>query len=433
MSETGLVGGSFVVASSSPAKLETDRPHTLVDGDLVRLDGGTNGAEPASEELFVKISGSSDRQCSLFADERLKTPAKLAYTYPSGATLARLAKEDCAVVVGISKYFAMTPLSGPEKDAVAFRRWVRSASGGAVPDSHVRLILSSMFATPSEPSAIKPTLDDMKGEFKRYADSSATKQGYRVGRRLYIFLSGHGITPTRSTTANFEEPALLAANATKMSAGEHILGAAYAEWFRNHAIFDEVVLFADCCRDLKDNVAPMPVPFPTFRPERQPGRRFYAAATKLNSKAFEKECGTPPSVRGVFSYVLINALESEELKNASGWLTGSVLAHHLYQAVPQHQKGQDPVIDYRPDEDIQFVHRHTSPVNVSITFPTAWIGKRAELFGRKYPDTDAEHVITGDPWTMSLDMAMYKVRVENGKSRHFEVDGTAGVQNVSFV
>ena len=68
-----------------------------------------------------------------------------------------------------------------------------------------------------------------------------------------------------------------------------------------HAIFDEVVLFADCCKDLKDNVSPTPPPFPTFTPERPAGRRFYAAATKLNSKAFEKECGTPPSVRGVFS------------------------------------------------------------------------------------------------------------------------------------
>jgi hypothetical protein len=316
---------------------------------------------------------------------------------------------------------------------MAFWQWVRSARGGCVPDRQARLILSSTYTTPSEPGAIKPSLEEMKLEFQRYADSAATKPGFRVGRRLYIFLSGHGITPTRSSTVNFEEPALLAANATKMSLGNHITGAAYAEWFRVHAVFDEVILFADCCRDLKDNVSPTPPPFPTFTPERSAGRRFYAAATKLNSKAFEKECGTPPSVRGVFSYVLVNALESNGLQNASGWLTGSVLARHLYQAVPQHQKGQDPVIDFREQEDIQFVHRPKAAMNASIAFPSTWIGKRAELIGRNYPNPDAVHVITAEPWTLNLEMAMYKVRVETGEFRRFEIDGTQGVQDVTFL
>ena len=69
-------------------------------------------------------------------------------------------------------------------------------------------------------------------------------------------------------------------------------------------------------------------------------------------------------------------------------MTGSVLARHLYQAVPQHQSGQDPVIDFREQEDIQFVRRPAAAANVSIAFPSAWIGRRAELIGRSYPNPD---------------------------------------------
>ena len=41
-------------------------------------------------------------------------------------------------------------------------------------------------------------------------------------------------------------------------------------------------------------------------------------------------------------------------------------------------------------------------------------------------------MITAEPWTLSLEMAMYKVRVETGESRRFEIDGAQGVQDVTF-
>jgi hypothetical protein len=431
-SAMGPIGGAIAVVPGPPPRVDTHEPHALVDGDMVRLEG-TDGAALVSDECYVKVTGLKDRQCALYEDEALKTPAKLQHAYTADATLSKLAKDDVAVVVGISKYVNLTPLSGPEVDAVEFRRWVRSTHGGCVPDRQARLILSSMYTTPAEPGAIKPTLEEMKAEFKRYADLSASKPNYRVGRRLYIFLSGHGITPTHSSTPNFEEPALLAANVSAMSLGDHITGAAYAEWFRVHGLFDEVILFADCCRDLKDNVPPTPPPFPIFTAERDPGRRFYAAATKLDSKAFEKECGDPKKVRGVFSFVLMNALENSTLKNGSGWLTGSILAAHLSQAVPHLQKGQDPAIDFRAHDDIQFVHRRTAPPNASIAFPTEWIGRTATLIGKDYPKPDAVHVITAAPWMLSLELAMYKVIIDSGEFRRFEIDGTQDVENVSFL
>jgi hypothetical protein len=429
----GRVGGAIAVVPGSPPRVETDLPHTLADGDLIRLEG-TNGTGAINDECYVKASGFSPRQCALYGDAECTTPSKLKHRYPSEATLSRLAKEDYAIVVGITKYATLTPLNGPETDALDFERWIRSSTGGCVPKTQSRHILSSMFASPAEPSATKPTLQEMKSEFIRYAIMAQDKPSFRVGRRLYIFLSGHGITPTHSVTPNFEETALLAADATSATLGEHLTGVAYAEWFRNHALFDEVILFADCCRDHKENVPPASPPLTRFTPERPPGRRFYAAATKLDSKAFEKACGNPPTVRGVFSYVLLGALESGTLQDENGWLTGSVLARYLHKAVPQYQHGQDPVIDYREQEDIQFVRRTGRPPwNVSISFPQEWIGRRVELIGRNYPKPDLEHVIDGGRWNLSLELAMYKIQVESGESQRFEIDTTDGVQDVSFL
>ena len=113
---------------------------------------------------------------------------------------------DYAVVVGISKYGAIKPeLEGPEKDACAFRDWLLASSGGAVPKDNVALILSSQF---------QPTLTRVTVAFAKLM-SLTVKNAHkapRVGRRLYIYLSGHGITPRSDPLVSLNHAALLMAN-----------------------------------------------------------------------------------------------------------------------------------------------------------------------------------------------------------------------------
>ncbi len=44
-----------------------------------------------------------------------------------------MAKDDWAIVVGIRFYPELDNLDGPENDAKAFRNWLVSPTGGAVP------------------------------------------------------------------------------------------------------------------------------------------------------------------------------------------------------------------------------------------------------------------------------------------------------------
>jgi hypothetical protein len=217
--------------------------------------------------------------------------------------------------------------------------------------------------------------------------------------------------------------------------GNHLGGYAYAEWFRALGVFDEVVLFLDCCRDEKQNVGLTPPSMPRLQAQRTPARRFYAAATQIGSESWEKDLGSPAEKRGVFSHVLMEALTSPSLCNPVGQLTGKVLASQLYKDVPLLQSGQDPDINYRPEQDIVFIKRVTpKKPRVSIAFDPSLVGRKVLLIGKDYPDPDADHVIVKDQtWELVLDPANYKLQIQDTDIKKlFEVDGKKEKLDVTF-
>src|SRR5262245_55141594 len=125
--------------------------------------------------------------------------------------------KDYAIIVGIEVYPAFDPngpLKGPENDARAFRDWVISPTGGNVPNDkdHVVLIVSSDYKpAPKTPDDARPMIMDVHSAFERLqnkAQQNADKgKGLQVGRRLYIYMAGHGFAPRDDQTA------LLMANA----------------------------------------------------------------------------------------------------------------------------------------------------------------------------------------------------------------------------
>src|SRR6185436_463900 len=116
-----------------------------------------------------------------------------------------------------------------------------------------------------------------------------------LGNRLYLFFSGHGIVAARTGQPDFNEAMGLAANAERDLLTKHVALRSWAEWFRSLGIFDEVFLFADCCRDFEDLVAPMPISGGgDWRPQREAGRQFYVFSTKFASKAWVQALGNPP-------------------------------------------------------------------------------------------------------------------------------------------
>ena len=88
----------------------------------------------------------------------------------------------------------------------------------------------------------------------------------RLGRRLYIYMAGHGIAPGENQTA------LLMANANydkrRYGTGYHVIGEYVAGWVADAHYFDEILLFMDCCREIQA----VPAPNMPWGPLRDPAR-----------------------------------------------------------------------------------------------------------------------------------------------------------------
>jgi hypothetical protein len=241
------------------------------------------------------------------------------------------------------------------------------------------------------------------------------KPTMRLGRRLYFFFSGHGIAPTRAENPDFREAALLMANATDVLLTRHIGTRTHAEYFRGRGIFDEVIMFVDCCRDLKNNVFLTPTQLPAVSSQRPPGRYFYAASTQLGSKAWERSFGG--QVRGIFSKVLIDGLNDPKLCDDQRYLTGSDLAKWLYTRIPAETDKQDPEIDRYtgPQDIILFKRPPEGPPEARISFSPAYVGKTARLYqGNDTRNAVGEAEIELDwIWQVSVRVDwLYKVAVE---------------------
>jgi hypothetical protein len=159
--------------------------------------------------------------------------------------------EDWAIIVGVQCYPELEDLGGPENDARAFKNWARSPRGGNVPSQNVELIVTSQFRPPfSSVDLARPTAERVHQAFEKLQNianaNAARGLSRRVGRRLYIYMAGHGFAPRDDQTA------LLMANATRVRIGPgyHILGQYNADWFFKAGYFDEIALFMDCCREL---------------------------------------------------------------------------------------------------------------------------------------------------------------------------------------
>jgi hypothetical protein len=430
MADFGPVGGGLAaVTGVAPLIIETQAAHGLADGDRVSIGMPDGVPTPL---CYAQCAGLPANAFAAYADAKFANAAALP-VLAVGTPIVNLAKEDYAVVAGINGYPSFTSLQGPVGDATRFQQWL--LTGAFVPSDQISLIVSSK-QPPANPVNAQPTLDQVKAAFEALAGQAVTKDLFRLGRRLYIFLSGHGIMPTRSGAPSFNETALLMANAGPITLGNHLGGFSYAEWFRAPGVFDEIILFVDCCRDQKDAVALTPPSMQTLVPQRPPARYFYAAATQLASPSFEKLLGNPAEVRGVFSFALMQALQSQSLCDPNGVLTGNVLASQLFSAVPALQNGQDPDIDYKPHQDIVIVKRLTpTKPKASITFAAPdLIGKTARLIGKNYPMPDATHVVANLAWSVQLDPFHYILDVPGSPyaKKLFELDGQQEVQNVVF-
>jgi hypothetical protein len=272
---------------------------------------------------------------------------------------------DFAVMAAVSRYpgWPNRDLQGPVNDLADFALWLLEKNGGGIPQGNASELVAWLkapnqpapstfsvqsqvlfFVSPGGSQAQTMTIENavpvterveaaLLGLHRRGVKARSGVGNPRIGRRLYIFLAGHGFQP--SAFGKYET-ALLMADATADEPGLHVLGRAYADHFVDSNIFDEVVLIMDCCREPNEIVPVRNTPFRRFTGPSapRPNKAFCAFATGGGQESREITCDVNGKsvVRGVFTKALLEGLRGAQ---GSGPVTAPSLERWVLERVPK--------------------------------------------------------------------------------------------------
>jgi hypothetical protein len=244
---------------------------------------------------------------------------------------------DFAVVVGINKYDApaeFPELHGPTNDAEDMVAWLKDPAGGGLPPEHV-----DPFVVLSNQGGDKPTQSKIAGVLRDLIFHERPEDA-PIGRRLYVFLAGHGFT--NSVTLS-----LLHSVETRRAFPAYISGTQWLDCFHEKALFEELILCMDCCRDYE----------PTFDQPGRPGlggldaasnkvKRLYLLGTGIGKGAYERDFNGKTC--GLFSRALIDALRDEAI-DGDGRITADAVVSVIEEKLQPAAKAglnlfPDPVI-----------------------------------------------------------------------------------------
>jgi hypothetical protein len=262
-------------------------------------------------------------------------------------------KEDFAIIIGINDYTppiqnGLKTLQGAINDANKVEDWVLSATGGNVPPSNIKKIISS--AAP-----LKPLQDEIDDAFLEIETAIKAKGG--LAKRLYFYFAGHGI----GTLDNTMDTGLCLANWSENRRQSALSSESYKDFIKQYGYFEEIIFIADCCRNTKINIRPKSPTFSSPVPGQRAGQTklFVAYATQYQDQSYEIE-SIDSEMRGAFTSILIEGLKGAAANN--GLIGADDLRDYLIKETPEFARKQG----YKQIPDIS----HTYNNNISlITVP----------------------------------------------------------------
>ena len=329
-------------------------------------------------------------------------------------------ENDWALVVGINRYpFAsgLSPLQGAARDAEKFFEWVTSKTGGDVPNDQVH----SCLLTSPEPGNGTEKPRPVFSQIQQFIEDMQTQLAGRPGRRLYLFLSGHGISPISENAVR--HAALLMANTRPPQDWHNFPGNVWAEGARNAARFREVVLIMDCCRDLQDKANVGTHAFGDAVDDGKACRLVELYAADWGSQAREGEFGEPKVRQGIFTHSLLEVLKAGRMNGRM--LKESLLEHLSRKATPE-QRFQKP--DIRTDEELEALTFNEaaappmSPVAILNHVDPRPRVHTLPIGGFRTKQVDiSSWVLKEDKWQGSLPPGNYMIRMSAGDDVLFRV------------
>ena len=223
--------------------------------------------------------------------------------------VAPQAAADRAIVVGIGNYLRYGPgkgvnhLDGPIADATDIAKWLVNSAG-----ADVTLMTSNGRKGESWTIAnMRPNESDVETPFSKLVveslDLVEAGKPSQIGRRLYIYMAGHGFMPEA------DHVSLVTAESIERDFVRSLQATAWANWFADQYHFDELVLWMDCCAE-RNYFQPSRVPvYPRTAMRQDRAKMFVAYAAKPSQLAFEGPIGPNGEIRGIFTDKLLKALK----------------------------------------------------------------------------------------------------------------------------
>jgi hypothetical protein len=251
---------------------------------------------------------------------------------------------DHAIVVGIDRYSFgdLNPLAGARADATDFHAWLidQSPMGGGLDNGNVTLLSGS-------DDGAAPTAENIRRAFTELLRTRTPPGTKRIGRRLYVFMSGHGASHEPAAVASV---GLLPAPFDELE-NFYVVGQLFVDAVHKRGAFDEILLFMDCCRDLSP--MPLSVLLPGFDatvgavPPKVTTLTAYAA--QWGSKARERDFTANGTTRkrGIFTAALLEALRGWAIDEDTGHVTKDSLERYLRSRIQYYRpdgSAQDPEV-----------------------------------------------------------------------------------------
>lgn len=333
---------------------------------------------------------------------------------------------DFAIVAGITDYASLCTLSGPENDAKQFYDWVTTA--GNVHTSRAQYLSTSSYPGRGKGSKDKPDYVLIDEAFRKLLKLSRAekKNGShpRIGRRLYVFLAGHGFAPGYDPRSRVH--ALLTADYDEEDVADgYVAAPLYQQYVGASGAFDEILLFMDCCGT--NAFRPLPRnPFNTpALPNHEP-RFFFAAAAAPGALTRETTKTRGSKARGVFSLALEDALSGKAAHKSR--ITNRSLEGYLLKHMPtlvdpfdlnDHEVSKRPHIEYSPTVEFDLFN------NVPAVLSHVTFNVDARLLGLPYEISDGSVAlwkgVTSATFQRPLETGSFRLKIDGRPPIGFDV------------
>jgi uncharacterized caspase-like protein len=337
--------------------------------------------------------------------------------------------DDRAVVIGIGRYgYAADPqgwiddLKGPDNDAADVAKWLRRGDGGGLPHDNVNVVRSADLPDPfPDDDSIGPAQQAVQKALNDVAKLPADAlEGQYAGRRLYLYVSGHGVSQQA------DQAAILTAEA-QYDLPLNVLITSWLEWFYTAARFKEFVLWVDTCATRVTGAYLQPCARKYEKgAAAADGKRFAAFAAGFDEEAVENEM---PDGRwhGTFTYALLQGLDGAAGATVTSDNLRDYLRNNMSSFMREDQRvrpiAQEP--KFPLSDPMTFAtYLEKSKFPITLRFPQSCVGKRATVGTNASSPVLEEEVLQTEEWTPELAPGVYVVFVTDaGITQPFVVTG----------